>query len=122
MTDWRVGDHVDVNGIAAIIRFIGSTEFSDGTWVGVELDTPKGKNDGTVQGVQYFACPHLHGMFVRTSVPRLIERPSATAEYPFARAPVVAGSRVAPQKEREPAAAAPAPTPATKGRSMTLRV
>jgi len=120
MTDWRVGDHVDVNGFAAIIRFIGSTEFSDGIWVGVELDTPKGKNDGTVQGVQYFACPHLHGMFVRTSVPRLIERPSATAEYPFARAPVVAGSKVAPQKEREPAA--PAPTPVTKGRSMTLRV
>jgi dynactin complex subunit len=122
MTDWRVGDHVDVNGIAAIIRFIGSTEFSDGIWVGVELDTPNGKNDGTVQGVQYFVCPHLRGMFVRTSVPRLIERPSATtAEYPLARAPVVvagSSSRVAPQKEREPVA----PTPVTKGRSMTLRV
>lgn len=29
------------------------------------MDTPTGKNDGTVQGVQYFTCRPKHGIFVR---------------------------------------------------------
>lgn len=33
--------------------------------MGVELDTPTGKNDGTVQGVHYFDCRPKHGIFVR---------------------------------------------------------
>jgi kinesin family member 13 len=36
-----------------------------GTWVGVALDAPTGKNDGTVQGIQYFSCKAKHGIFVR---------------------------------------------------------
>ena len=32
------------------IRYIGKTEFRDGDWLGVELDTPDGKNDGSVAG------------------------------------------------------------------------
>jgi kinesin family protein 13 len=29
------------------------------------LDAPTGKNDGTVQGIQYFTCRPKHGIFVR---------------------------------------------------------
>lgn len=29
------------------------------------LDTPMGKNDGTVQNIQYFSCEPKHGIFVR---------------------------------------------------------
>lgn len=29
------------------------------------MDTPTGKNDGTVQGNQYFVCKVKHGIFVR---------------------------------------------------------
>lgn len=29
------------------------------------MDTPTGKNDGTVQGNQYFVCKAKHGIFVR---------------------------------------------------------
>lgn len=29
------------------------------------MDTPTGKNDGTVQGIQYFTCRPKHGIFVR---------------------------------------------------------
>ena len=33
------------------------------TWVGVELDNPDGKNDGTVDGFRYFTCNAKHGIF-----------------------------------------------------------
>ena len=32
------------------IRFIGKTEFREGDWLGIELDAPEGKNDGSVSG------------------------------------------------------------------------
>ena len=36
------------------VRFVGETNFATGFWVGVELETPDGKNNGAVAGVQYF--------------------------------------------------------------------
>lgn len=32
------------------VRFIGTTSFAPGTWVGVELPNAAGKNNGTVKG------------------------------------------------------------------------
>ncbi|VDP10624.1 unnamed protein product [Soboliphyme baturini] len=43
------------------------TAFSPGKWIGVILDKPKGKNNGTVQGKEYFRCEENHGIFVRPS-------------------------------------------------------
>jgi Ca2+-binding EF-hand superfamily protein/diadenosine tetraphosphatase ApaH/serine/threonine PP2A family protein phosphatase len=43
----------------------GPVDFDDGEWVGVELDKPTGKHNGTVQGKKYFECKAMHGMFVR---------------------------------------------------------
>mmetsp|Transcript_35750 Transcript_35750/g.83728 ORF Transcript_35750/g.83728 Transcript_35750/m.83728 type:complete len:574 (+) Transcript_35750:162-1883(+) len=54
-----------LNKHTCTIRFLGSTEFAEGDWVGVELDKPNGKNDGSIKGVCYFSCPENHGLFVR---------------------------------------------------------
>ena len=47
------------------VRYIGPAEFGEGLWVGVELRTPKGKNDGSVQDKRYFSCRPDHGLLVR---------------------------------------------------------
>ncbi|KAI9319494.1 CAP Gly-rich domain-containing protein [Dichotomocladium elegans] len=47
------------------IKFLGTTEFQPGLWVGVQYDEPFGKNDGSVQGVRYFTAPPKYGGFVR---------------------------------------------------------
>lgn len=38
------------------MRFLGTTDFAEGDWVGVELEEAQGKNDGVVKDRQYFTC------------------------------------------------------------------
>ncbi|RSH91278.1 hypothetical protein EHS25_009577 [Saitozyma podzolica] len=48
------------------VRFVGAAEIGKGgVWVGVELDEPTGKGDGSVEGNTYFKCRPLHAVFVR---------------------------------------------------------
>jgi dynactin 1 len=61
----RVGDRARFKEQEGRVSFVGETQFSSGTWCGLVLDTPGGKNDGTVQGVRYFECAKKHGLFVR---------------------------------------------------------
>eukprot|EP00927_Polykrikos_kofoidii_P044866 TRINITY_DN38740_c0_g1_i1.p1 TRINITY_DN38740_c0_g1~~TRINITY_DN38740_c0_g1_i1.p1 ORF type:complete len:1017 (-),score=124.91 TRINITY_DN38740_c0_g1_i1:164-3214(-) len=51
--------------VVGTISFIGPTSFASGEWVGIVLDTPSGKNDGSVKGKRYFVCKPNHGLFVR---------------------------------------------------------
>ncbi|GAA5968987.1 hypothetical protein JCM3765_002274 [Sporobolomyces pararoseus] len=54
------------------VRFVGPTSFAAGKWVGVELDRPTGKNDGSVAGKRYFTCEMGRGVFVRDRMVTLI--------------------------------------------------
>ncbi|XP_078261175.1 CAP-Gly domain-containing linker protein 4 isoform X2 [Rhinoraja longicauda] len=51
----------------AIIRYIGPTDFAPGVWLGLELRSPKGKNDGSVGEKRYFTCKSNYGVLVRPS-------------------------------------------------------
>ncbi|CAI7996554.1 CAP-Gly domain-containing linker protein 4, partial [Geodia barretti] len=48
-----------------VVRFIGTTQFAKGVWLGIELRKPNGKNDGSVKGHRYFRCKPSHGLFVK---------------------------------------------------------
>ncbi|XP_030018622.1 kinesin-like protein KIF13B isoform X6 [Sphaeramia orbicularis] len=67
LPDWLTeGAYVTVgSNKAGTVRYIGVTQFAEGVWVGVELDTPVGKNDGSVGGHRYFHCKPGYGVLVR---------------------------------------------------------
>lgn len=54
-----------------VVLFIGRTSFATGDWIGIKLDKPEGKNDGTVGGEKYFDCEPNHGLFVKSAQVRL---------------------------------------------------
>jgi dynactin 1 len=74
--DAVIGSYVEVGAGRGYVRYVGSTSFATGKWVGVELSEPNGKNDGSVNGTRYFECPPLHGVFVRSSQARVVPRPA----------------------------------------------
>ncbi|WAR16223.1 KI13A-like protein [Mya arenaria] len=51
--------------MTGVVQFVGNVEFASGPWVGVELDLPEGKNNGSVNGIPYFKSRPRHGLFVR---------------------------------------------------------
>uniref|UniRef100_A0A1I8P0E7 Kinesin-like protein KIF13A n=1 Tax=Stomoxys calcitrans TaxID=35570 RepID=A0A1I8P0E7_STOCA len=84
LPDWVVvGESVLIRpyNTSGVISYVGTTHFQAGTWIGVELDTPTGKNDGTVQGIQYFQCKPKHGIFVRFDKLILDKRGKAMRAY-----------------------------------------
>ncbi|XP_076395255.1 dynactin subunit 1 isoform X2 [Megachile rotundata] len=66
---YKIGQRVEVPGkdCQGVIAYIGHPSFASGKWIGVILDEPKGKNNGTIKGQSYFKCAENHGMFVRQS-------------------------------------------------------
>jgi len=67
-SSFEVGKRVRLNesGHRGEVKFIGLVpELDQGWWIGIKLDEPFGKNDGSAKGVKYFDCPPSFGMFVR---------------------------------------------------------
>ena len=47
------------------VMYVGKLEPDKGYWVGIKLDEPYGKHDGTHGGKRYFTCDDKYGVFVR---------------------------------------------------------
>ena len=68
---FRVGETVLVGRTQkqlGTIRYSGPTAFGEGDWVGLELQSPVGRTDGSVNGVTYFKCAANQGIFVKASI------------------------------------------------------
>lgn len=74
-TSVSVGNRVSTTNGTGIVRFVGTTSFAGGKWIGVELDGPTGKNNGSIQGKSYFTCRNGHGVFVRPAGVKLVDAP-----------------------------------------------
>ena len=72
-TPVSVGNRVSTANGAGVVRFVGTTAFAAGKWIGVELDGRTGKNNGSVQGKAYFSCRDGYGVFVRPAGIKIID-------------------------------------------------
>ena len=83
VTQIEVGDRVLVGGTKpGTVAFVGNTQFAKGVWAGLVLDTPEGKNDGSVAGVSYFQCPPNHGLFSRPEKLARVQKPARPSPAP----------------------------------------
>lgn len=59
----RIGQKVEVTSknVRGQVAYIGMTHFAVGKWVGVILDEPLGKNNGSIKGQSYFTVMKFNG-------------------------------------------------------------
>ncbi|ORX37067.1 hypothetical protein BD324DRAFT_624655 [Kockovaella imperatae] len=125
-----IGERVRMQamGMEGTLRYLGETEFKAGVWAGVELEggfAGKGKNDGSVNGVTYFACPPLCGVFilaVKLSPPTSgVSRPAsaASSHLSFASSASYISGRATPSIDRAMRSSTAATTPSRVNRAVS---
>lgn len=71
---------------SGIVRYIGNFGDNVGVRIGIELDQPLGRNDGTAKnGERYFKCASKHGIYVKPSAveEEQNEQKEAMSEFGF---------------------------------------
>ncbi|XP_020899341.1 uncharacterized protein LOC110238041 isoform X2 [Exaiptasia diaphana] len=81
----KIGDYVTIQGeIKGYVNYVGPVhgkgETSD--FVGIQLPSPVGNNDGSIGGVKYFTCPQNYGAFVPLRDIKQVDQRPATP-FPF---------------------------------------
>lgn len=62
----QIGDKIQFTyHCVAIVKYIGEVEGKEGIWIGLELDKPLGKHNGTYESKKYFECSDYHGILYR---------------------------------------------------------
>ena len=107
----NVGDEISLRGLKGVIRYVGEYHVKPGTWVGIELETPRGKNNGTIAGKQYFECEDKHGLFL--SLEDALKFCKVGPNMPKSQSQGVA----APDQKAKPAAHSPSADPMLSPRS-----
>lgn len=80
----KINDRINLkNNLCGFVRYIGKVEGRSGEWVGIELDSPAGSNDGIVDNTRYFSCKEKHGLFVKFSrlQDSLVEMSNGTTKF-----------------------------------------
>lgn len=87
---FEIGDMVrlDGTGLSGVLRYIGPVHGREGTFAGLELTGSSyghGKNDGTIDGSQYFATTPNNGVFgpVSKLIPLSTTRPTSATARPL---------------------------------------
>ncbi|KAI3416053.1 CAP-GLY domain-containing linker protein 1 [Globodera pallida] len=91
---FSIGDVVKVGERIGRVAFTGRTQFQPGDWAGIILDTPNGKNNGSVNDIKYFECQDRYGLFCRPGkLVKMHPNSSNVARSPIAAANSVSGAR-----------------------------
>lgn len=105
MSEFKIGQKIETNTHrTGIVKYVGHIHVAEGDWLGIDLQEPTGKNDGSVRGERYFDCPAGHGLFVKeTDILRIVSQPPSKAAAPKPKAAAPA------PKSRPSSVAAPRP-------------
>ncbi|KAH7729294.1 Protein DNC-1 e [Aphelenchoides avenae] len=74
----KLGLRISTDKGTGEVAYVGKTKFSEGDWVGVILDEPNGKNNGSVNGETYFSCTDGYGIFIKPSQVRMLNETLTT--------------------------------------------
>ncbi|OHT07804.1 hypothetical protein TRFO_23835 [Tritrichomonas foetus] len=79
----EVGTIISLKNIKGVVKYVGDFHEGEGTYVGIELEKPKGRNNGTIKGKKYFECPEGHGLFLKiediTRLCKIVSKPLAVS-------------------------------------------